>query len=264
MTGDEKEIIASVDLGTLRHSGYGAADFAALARQLFAFLILCQILLAAGHIWVVWGHDPSHFEELTTFFHLDREGNLPTWFSSVQFLLLAGAFAALYFAGRYRHNAALWLVCTAGAVFLSLDEASGLHELLGTSLKQWYKNVPQESFLGRIQYLFSYYWMMIYLPVVLPICAVILRVMARELGSEFRYVLLAAAIFFTGAVGLDYLEGRYGTPDHTGVSIATKGGTVWLDVALVEEMMEMFAVSLAITAFARHYAKMGAVSNLSP
>jgi hypothetical protein len=71
------------------------------------------------------------------FFHLGREQNLPTWFSSLQ--LFAVAYAALGVArqesGLQDRQARLnrplvWYVLAAGFAFLSLDEFAEIHEVI--------------------------------------------------------------------------------------------------------------------------------------
>ncbi len=261
MSEKDKEVIASIDLETMSYAEKAEPGFLSFGRRLFVTSILVEILLSLGHIWVTWYPALEHHRKLVRFFHFDREGNLPTWFSSTQFLVLGALFAALYFLERHKRIGKIWLICMAAAVFLSLDEAAAFHELLGTYFGIWSRGAPEGTWLNNLQYFPSYYWMLIYLPIVLPLSILILRVLYKELGHEFGKVLTGGFIFILGAVVLDFLEGRYGMDNHKGILIHGNSGTALIDTALIEEFMEMFGVSLIIYAFIRHYAKMRAVSN---
>jgi hypothetical protein len=71
------------------------------------------------------------------FFHLNREKNLPTWFSSVQLLFVA--YCSLITANKesmlkkqdvFIKSQAFWYVMAIGFAFLSLDEFTEIHEMI--------------------------------------------------------------------------------------------------------------------------------------
>ena len=82
--------------------------------------------LAAGRPW----------QKLNLFLDLDHEGNLPAWFSSLQWAAVAALFAYVaYEANRRKHRASTALLLLAGLfLFLSMDEASSVHERLTAGL----------------------------------------------------------------------------------------------------------------------------------
>lgn len=97
-------------------------------RTLFAI----EALLGAMHLTVV-GFMPSLHHSLTRFVSLEAEGNVPSWFSSAQLLMVGALLFVIAFGQRGQHGAPLSLLCTASAfVFLSLDEVAQIHERLGT------------------------------------------------------------------------------------------------------------------------------------
>ena len=75
--------------------------------------------LAAGRPW----------QKLNLFLDLDHEGNLPAWFSSLQWATVAALFAYVaYETKRRKHPASAALLLLAGLfLFLSMDEASSVH-----------------------------------------------------------------------------------------------------------------------------------------
>lgn len=87
--------------------------------------LLCSI------IGLVSAHLLSH---RAPFFHLDQEGNLPTWFSSALLLAVAGVAAwAHRLEGRNTPKVGgrwVWLFVSALFVALSADETASLHERL--------------------------------------------------------------------------------------------------------------------------------------
>lgn len=228
-----------------------------IALKTILILGAVQVVLALLHIAVVWQDDGALPGRLTRFLHLDREGNLPTWFASTQFLCLGAAFFCLYLLDRSRvspRGHRLWAICAVGAVLLSLDEGAALHELLGTLLERVFAHAPEGTWLKDLEAFPSYYWILIYVPFVLPVAVFLIASVAKRIGSN-RYLLFAGVlIFISGALILDFLEGRYGEPDHTGLPIVLNGQSYMLDVFLIEEMFEMFGVTLVLSAIVQHVA----------
>jgi hypothetical protein len=101
------------------------ADPARLSRWLMAATI-GLIAVHAAHVFLgerVW--------ELDRIFSLDRESNLPTWFSS---LMWAGAAITAYSCGclsRLSQDRRLWTVLAVVLMAFSCDEVATLHELVG-------------------------------------------------------------------------------------------------------------------------------------
>lgn len=105
-------------------------------RVLFALVLADCVLLAlflageAGLI-TVW--------TLRRLTHFNMESNLPTWLSSAQLLLVSTFLSARACAVRAA-GAGHWRLLTLGAggfLFLSIDEASALHESVTNTLRLW-------------------------------------------------------------------------------------------------------------------------------
>lgn len=90
-----------------------------------------DIALAFAFLINYWIDHPHH--RLTKLLHLSREGNLPTWFSSVQWVAVAALLAL--FAARHasRNVRSSWALVALPLLFLglSLDEIASIHEQLG-------------------------------------------------------------------------------------------------------------------------------------
>lgn len=215
-----------------------------VARRLLVGLFLVEAGLAVLHAGVTLPGTPP---ELLDFGSLKYETSLGTWFSSIQFAALAAVVFALW-----RREGGLWLVLAAGALFLSADEAAGIHERLGTVVKHAVSRAVPGTFAGwlRLGYR-SYYWHLLYLPLAVPAALIVARFLWVNLEQNRRAVLCGIGIFFVGATGLDFLEGWIGDADHGPIAL----GPLLVDVILLEEILEMLGVSMVLAAVAGHAAR---------
>ncbi len=140
--------------------------------------------------------------------NLSREGNIPTWYQSSALLALAAAAAVVAVAAFRSGNAFRmhWAVLAVGCVYLSADEAAAIHEL---SVK------PLRAALGASGLLY-YPWVIVGFTVVV-VAAVASRSFVAALPARTRTTLLtAAAVFLTGALGVEALSGMFAEAQRTG------------------------------------------------
>jgi hypothetical protein len=229
-----------------------------LEQQIFvqrrAFLlvgiVLCELILVAGHMIFTWPATGTYQASTVDLFHLDRERNLPTLFSSAQFLLLAGVLVSILRLqirqGISKGKACLWILLAAGAAYLSLDEFLQIHESLGTMLAKAGRAAPDGSLLSTALEFPTYYWALVYLPLALPAALITAVFLWRELGPQRWYPFISISVFLLGAVGLDLLEGYIGNRDHTGIPIILFGSPRLIDTFLIEEFLEMVGVTIVL------------------
>ncbi|MBF0176083.1 MAG: hypothetical protein HQL63_04445 [Magnetococcales bacterium] len=113
------------------------------AAYILACFVLGDLLILGLHL-VLGGHDT-----FGAIFDLDKEGNLPTWFSSCKFSVAALA-AALCFLGERRAGLGLrfraaWLAISLLMLFMSADETAQFHE----HAIEWIMNSPLGGLLRR-------------------------------------------------------------------------------------------------------------------
>lgn len=227
-----------------------------------------QMALAVLHILFAWQDETVLPIEVSEFFHFDREHNLPSWFAASQYLCIAFVFGILAMleraVGAGRKSSYLWLVCVIGAAFLSLDESARLHEMSDDIFYALFlTGAGNEGLLAAYRDFPSYKWLMIYVPLVLPVALVVFALVYRRIGRN-RLLLCAGAVFFVlGAVVLDYIEGRYGTPAHTGLPLVVGETEVLFDIFLLEETLEMLGLNLILAALAQHAVDMLVAGNAS-
>jgi hypothetical protein len=198
----------------------------------------CSLVLASivAHLLAdVVSPGSLNVQDLLRKFDTDREGNIPTWWSS---MLLAALAVLLALAGHrgprtgsFRRE---WygLAVLVGA--MSLDEAASVHELA----------VPVSDKIDGLPSVLHFFWIV---PgtLLLLVVAVALRRFVGALDTVLRRRLgWATAVYFLGALGLEAVGGvlseRYG--EESGAYFA---GTQ------VEEALELLGMGIAIVALVR-------------
>jgi hypothetical protein len=169
-------------------------------------------------------------------FDLANEGNLPSFFSSLQ-LLICGLVLALI--GRVRlsqrdRHAAYWLALAALLFCMGADEAAGLHELLIRPVR--------EALPGLATGLLYWAWVIPGSVAVLVIAAVFARFARDALPPSIRrQVILSALLFFGGAIGVEMPEAAY-------VERVGQDNFGYALYVLVEEMLEMVGALVLLSA----------------
>lgn len=211
-------------------------------------LVFCELSLGILHGTFTWGEVERM--KLESLFNMGKESNVPTWFSSSQFLLLGIVCGSIFVMKKYLYpeNRAvyLWMLCAIGAAFLSLDETALIHEALGTVFEQFLDSNQTPLMDWILENFQSYHWALLYVPLAVPVAIGLGVFFWKELG-KFRYLpIIGMIVFLLGAVGVDFIEGTYyDVPDDDIVGFA-RWIVVDLDSYLIEEMAEMLGVTLVL------------------
>jgi len=141
------------------------------------------------------------FYRFVPVFDLDREGNIPNWFSTLLFAVSAALLWAIASAraaaGDRNHR--LWRALAVGFVLLSIDDAAAIHES--------YVNDLRDIFHAGGVFYFS--WVIPALALLAIIAPVLVRLWL-SLRARTRAVMAAAAVLVVGgAVGMEMIEGGY-------------------------------------------------------
>ena len=193
---------------------------------LIIFLILAN---TAGLLSTyLFGH--SNVYGLVPLFNLDKEANVPTWYSSTALFvcsILLGiiAFTKKIERDRYRLH---WGILSIFFLYLSIDEAAGIHELTMRPLRH----------LFNLEGIFHFSWVIIGIPLVFIFViayAKFLINLPRKIGLLF---ILSGFLFVGGALGMELISGWY---------VFTFGGDMiyWMMTTL-EEMLEMIGIAVFI------------------
>lgn len=154
------------------------------AAAIRALVALCALFCGLGLLAELLRHLAALEHPAISVWSLSFEDNLPSWYASALPLLCAGLLA-LVAVGEARDRAH-WRALALGFVYISIDEALSLHEMLGAL-------VDGEGLL-------HFGW-------VIPAAAIVLAVLLAFLGflrrldrPTARRFVLAGALYVTGAV----------------------------------------------------------------
>jgi hypothetical protein len=164
-------------------------------------------------------------------FDLDREANVPSWYSSLAILCCATLLATIVFTKRKEQDPhyRAWRLLAATFLLLSLDEAASLHELSMPTLRRYLHTSG----------VFYFAWV---IPGALFVLAVFLRMLKllRDLDRQTRQrFLVAGAVYVAGALGMEMIGGAY---------TSASGGDFYYAFAIVEETLEMVGILLFLHA----------------
>lgn len=213
-------------------------------RALLAIFVPAIVLLNIANAIAVflYHHRHHHGGRFFQEFSLDKEANVPSWFSSALLLTAAAllALVALDALGRKARWGRHWAGLSVVFAVLSLDETAEIHERIGSWLRAHLHLHGPLHYAG-----------------VLPALALALFVgitYVRFLRALPRATLLgflaAAAIYITGAAGVEAATGWW-AEDHG------SGSTALLLLSTVEENLEMFGALLFILVVLAYFARLG-------
>lgn len=201
--------------------------------KILVIVVVCLVILSlAGQVArFYFGH--SQLWGLVPLFYIDREANIPTWYSSMA-LLWAGLLLGMVSAFKRRQKAPYrrhWTLLSFIFVFLSIDEIAMIHE---------WPIFPIRAALGTGG-VFYYAWVIPGIAIVILLGLAYLK-FVLALPSRIRNLfILAGVVFISGAIGVEMISGiqasSYGEANMTYVLIIT-----------VEEMCEMLGVVIFIRA----------------
>lgn len=201
-------------------------------QRLSAFLTGITLVLALVYgalgIYYTGSGTTSTLYEL---FRMDREANVPTWYSSV-LLLLTGLSAFLVAGFTVRQPATRYWWGLGGLfVYLSLDETAQLHERWEYLYEPW----------TRLGGPFLYGWVVPAMALVVVAGLLYLRFFLRLPARVKLYFFMGAALYVGGAVGAEMLQAY--------ITYTSGLSTLTGVINLVEETAEMLGANAFLYAF---------------
>jgi len=168
---------------------------------LFALLLLDSILLIL-HL-IDYATNSSSWL-IHNMFNLDAESNFPTWYSTVQ-LLFVGIISLVIKSQNEttnRPSSLFFLIFGLSFVYLSLDEASRMHEYIIPAILKHFSWAPH--FKGN-----HGLWISLYLAIGVLFCLVFwrdLKALWSNFHDESLVIILGIIIFLTGVCGLEIIN----------------------------------------------------------
>ena len=209
-------------------------------RKVLVLLLLMDVGVGALHILF------SSDLEIGAFFNLAHEENLPTWYSSFQFLLVAGAAVFCYVLEKTVSSKKTagwgWLVVALCMLGLAIDETLQIHEVLIDQVMSGNAGNNLRHFFGATRDTDSLLWTVVFAPIlILAAIALILFYYSRLRSNRslFRLSLLPLCLLALSA-GLEFMEAK------TLSSFAQDPMVRYRQFIFIEEMAELVAASLFV------------------
>lgn len=195
---------------------------------MLAIIVSLLLLSYAGqYCKFVLGHPTLY--GLVDFFYVDMENNLPTAYQFLALLSCSLVIAVTPHDQYVKH----WKILAIIFAFLAFDEAASIHEL--TIQPMW-------RLFGNLHGVWQPKWVIFGLAGVLVVGLYYLKFLFHLAPRERIQVILAAAIYVGGAVGVEMLTGLFvDSSDPT-----FKENLFYATMAHVEEGMEMFGILIFI------------------
>jgi hypothetical protein len=155
-------------------------------------------------------------------FHLDNEISVGTWFNS---MLLLSVSAAAYWAGRSRELHAerrYWLPIAALFFALSADEVGAIHEHMSRTV----------DIRFTLPAYLRFAWVLPAACLVAALAIYFVRFVFRQERSVKKGILAAAAIYLSGALGLEMLGSHFAFTEGN-------GSLGYVFACGIEELLEM-------------------------
>ena len=164
-----------------------------------AGLCLLSIFLKALE-WELGTNSTYWFYHTVRMFNVNREGNIPTWYSSLLLLTCVILLLIVTHIKRQKQERyiAHWLLLALVFFYLSIDEAAALHEKL---------TIPfQENESLNVRGYLYFAWVLVGIPFVLFMSLVYARFLLHLPSQTRRNFLLAAALYVGGAVVVESIS----------------------------------------------------------
>jgi hypothetical protein len=209
-------------------------------RRALFLIILLQVLLGLSAHVLRFGFGAKSAFGFITLFDLNREGNIPTWFSVILMVLCALLLALIAAARRssgdrwFRHWAGLGMIFA----LMSIDEFTQLHERVMFMLNRRY------DFCG----LLTNAWVLPAFVFLALLAIVYARFLLALPGRSCRWFILSGAVYISGVVGIEMISGlmkRTHGMESLGFALSTT----------LEETLEMTGLALFIYALLDYAAR---------
>jgi hypothetical protein len=230
------------------HLEISGRKLAWILTALATFLAIQSIVLRALQYWT-GVHNTYWLYQYGELVNINREANIPTWFSTA--LLLAAAALLLVIALSRRATKdpfAGWIGLAVIFTYISMDEAGTIHEKL-TPILQEQLNLSGFFYFG---------WVLVGIPVALVVGLVYLPFVRRLPAHVRRWFVVAGLLYLGGALVVESISAKIWYLG-SGTSLRFSAvGTVeeWMEmvgvIALIYGLLEYLRTEVGVMQFAVH------------
>jgi hypothetical protein len=203
-------------------------------------VILLLIDIGIGVLHLMFSLNP----EMGSFFNLAHEENLPTWYSSLQFLLVAGGGYYCYVVEKsVKENFSQgWLLVALCMLGLAIDETFQIHEALITMIMAGQAGENLRHFFGVTKDTGALLWTVVFGPLmILAGIGLMIFYHSRFQNNRwlYKFSFIPISLLALSAV-LEFIEAKALS------SFADDSMVRYGQLIFVEEMAEIFAASLFV------------------
>lgn len=202
----------------------------------FWIVFLIGMFLVTQIFSLQWGFE--YQKGLVRLFHLDRENNIPSWYSSVALGLASLLLAIIARVEQMSdpRRARPWWILAVLFLGLSMDEAASIHEML-----VWVVT-PILKQSGLFAGFLTYSWVVVGIPLVVIAALAFRRFLAALPHDTRRLFIFAGGLFVAGAIGIEMIGAQVES------SLGTRETMAYVVAVTLEEGCEMFGVALFLYA----------------
>jgi hypothetical protein len=195
-----------------------------------AVLVVMHGIVIACYLQIACVASQALINDFGYLFDMNRETNIPAWFSSGQLLCVAFLLLLIMLNARRMGASSLpWALMTALFTYLSMDEATDFHGL-------WAGLVDAEALMGKEKAGFA--WMLPGVVIVAIVGLLALRWVWQLPHRTRGFFILAGIVYVTGGLGFELLGSL--VVDETFYNPA------YLVVSTLEEALEMCGVIIML------------------
>lgn len=201
-----------------------------ISKILLSIVLFLTVASLSGQL-IKYSLGYDNFLGFIPLFHVDKEANIPTWYSSVSLFLCSGLLAIIALAKHreINHYAKHWIGLSLIFLFLSIDEAASIHELT---------ILPLRTALNTSG-IFYFAW-------VIPGAVLVLIFLL----SYFKFFLdlhplikqlfiVSISLYLGGALGMELVGGWYR-------EIHGPENLIYANITAIEELLEMSGILVFI------------------
>ncbi len=213
------------------------------SKSVLVFLILFDLFILGLHLALV---DHAH---LGAFVDIHKEGNFPTWYSSLKFTIVSGLAFFCYYLERQSESASKkpwgWLVVCGVTLAMSLDETGQLHE----TLIHWFFSTERGQnlalYFNAQKGAVSLLWVVVFSPFLITILGGLIYFYNNRFseGGSLLLGAMGAVALLTGAAALEFYEAKLLISENVFEDSFLKTYKIFSGI---EETLENFASTLFV------------------
>lgn len=207
-------------------------------KKVLVVLLLMDVGVGALHLLL------SSHPEMGSFFNLTHEENLPTLYSSFQFLLVTGAAVFCYKVEKMMgsQKAWGWLVVAFCMLGLAIDESLQIHEVLIDQVMSGKAGDNLRHFFGATRETDSLLWTVVFAPVmVLAGTGLIVFYYSRLQSNRSLFLISFLPLCLLAlSAGLEFMEAKVLS------AFAESSMIRYQQFSFIEEMAELFSATLFV------------------